>query len=166
MKRLLLAGLFALALGGSQGSGRVLAQAGTGQYYVPVPQYGVGQRPLLSPYLNMVGPNTGVSGTAAPGLNTLSPLNYYLFTLPEQQRRANQQAVNNELSMIESGQTAPQPGLARDEIAELTTPLSATGHMSYFNASGGYFNNNRASIAPTFGFPQQQRMQQQQFMRR
>jgi len=144
MNRLLLAGLLAASLAATVTTGSAQAQAGTGQYYVPVPQYGVGQRQLLSPYLNLVSPNLGIGTTT--GINTLSPLNYYNLTLPEQQRRANLQSVNNQLSQIELGQ-APGAGIGQDEIAELTMPLSATGHMSFYNVTGGYFNNNRVGIS-------------------
>ena len=68
MKRVLLAGLMAVFVSAALGTGSARAQAGTGQYYVPVPQYGVGQRQLLSPYLNLVNPNAfGPAGITTPG---------------------------------------------------------------------------------------------------
>src|SRR6185437_6652131 len=115
------------------------------QYYVPVPQYGLGQRPLLSPYLNLVNPSAFGPGFATPGgtASFLAPLNYYNLTLPEQQRRANQANIYGQLDQIELGGRAapPAPG---DEISELTRPISATGHPTYFNTTGAYFPAQRA----------------------
>jgi hypothetical protein len=161
MKRVLLAGLLAVLVSAALGTGSARAQAGTGLYYVPVPQYGVGQRQLLSPYLNLVNPGfTGGVTTPGATANFLAPLNYYNLTLPEQQRRANQQNIYNQLDLIERGAVPAPAAPGQDEISELTRPISATGHPTFFNTTGGYFANQRAGTGAYNRLGQQQRQQQ------
>jgi hypothetical protein len=84
------------------------------------PNYGVGFRPGLSPYLNIIrGGNTGV--------------NYFLGTIPEIERRNNEQALRQGLQSVEQ-----RLGVTEQDDS-LLSPLSTTGHPTTFGNLGTFF---------------------------
>jgi hypothetical protein len=138
MRRVLFAGLGSLVCTLAVGLGPVSAQ-----YYVPVPTQGPGSQPLLSPYLYLGNQNFTTPGATPTTTNVLNPaLNYFLGTIPEQQRRYNAAAVSNEFYQLEGG-TPMGAGPAGDEIEQLLRPLPGTGHLTVFNNTGAFFNYNR-----------------------
>jgi hypothetical protein len=88
------------------------------------PNYGVGFRPRLSPYLDLAN-----GGDPA--------INYYLGTLPEFNRRATQQVYGAAIGGLEQ-QAVQQPPVAAADV-DLFTPLPTTGHPTAFGNTGGYF---------------------------
>ncbi len=99
------------------------------------PQYGVGYRPQLSPYLNLL-----------RGGNTAA--NYYLGVVPEFERRQNRETFQNALSRIDEQ-------LNKTVVEEdLAVPLGGTGHVTAFGNTGGYFGSLTGRTA---GTQQQQR---------
>ena len=88
------------------------------------PNYGVGFRPRLSPYLDLAN-----GGDPA--------VNYYLGTLPELERRSTQRLYGQAISGLEQQALQPPPVAAAD--ADLFTPLTSTGHPTAFGNTGGYF---------------------------
>jgi hypothetical protein len=120
MKHLLVAALAGLAGLSPLAAGSAQAQL---TYPIRPPNYGVGYRPGLSPYLNI---NRG--GDPA--------INYYLGTIPEFQRRANAAQFRSQILDLETRASAPAP-----EEADILTPLPSTGHVTAFNNTAGFFNN-------------------------
>jgi len=141
MRSVLLAGLGSLVCTLAVGLGSASAQ-----YYVPIPAQGPGSQPLLSPYLYLGNQNFGTTGTTT---NVANPaLNYFLGTIPEQQRRYNAAAVSNEFFQLEAG--APiGVGQTGDEIDQLLRPLPGTGHPAVFNNTGGFYNYNSTRLLGT-----------------
>ncbi|HBI44179.1 MAG TPA: hypothetical protein DDY78_15200 [Planctomycetales bacterium] len=93
------------------------------------PNVGVGSRPQLPPFLN---------------LNNNDPaVNYFLRTLPEQERRANTQVYGALIGDLEQRALTPTVPAAAD--ADLFRTLPTTGHPVAFQNTGGYF--------PTSGRP-------------
>jgi len=139
MKRLVVASLasvvWLLALGMGSASaqnyypGGARPGAGYGQAYTP---FGGGfNRPLLSPYLDLLR-----GGDPA--------INYYLGTVPEFQRRAN--AVQFRSAIMDLEQRTAQPPVAETE--DLFRPLTSTGHPTAFLNTGGFFGNTSPGIRP------------------
>ena len=93
-------------------------------YFYNRPNYGVGFRPRLSPYLDLAN-----GGDPA--------INYYLGTLPELDRRATKQLYGAAISGLEERVLQPPPVAPSD--VELFTPLPTTGHPTAFGNTGGYF---------------------------
>jgi hypothetical protein len=147
MRRVLLAGVGCVISFLTFGSGSVSAQGG---YYVPIPSQGVGTQPLLNPFLNL-GNSNNLNGVGGVGTNN-SAIQYFLGTIPEQQRRANAAVINNEFYQLE-GAAGVAPGRTPDEIDTLLQPLPGTGHPIVFNNTGSYFNTLRAG--PRSGLTQQ-----------
>ncbi len=84
------------------------------------PNYGVGYRPSLSPYLNIIrGGNVGV--------------NYYLGTIPEFERRTNEQQLRQGLQSVEQRIGISETG------DDLLSPLAGTGHSTAFGNYGNFF---------------------------
>jgi hypothetical protein len=86
------------------------------------PNYGPGYKPQLSPYLNLIR-----GGDPAA--------NYFLGTIPEQQRRYNAQVFGSEISELD-----------RRTLGNVLTPeeaifktLPGTGHPTAFGSTGYYF---------------------------
>ena len=101
----------------------IIASAASAQPGPPnAPRYGVGFRPGLSPYLNLLR-----GGDPAA--------NYYLGTIPEFERRQNSQVFRNSLIELDAkvSQEAVELGLAE--------PIGATGHVTAFGNTGGYFGS-------------------------
>jgi hypothetical protein len=94
------------------------------------PQYGVGYQPPLSPYLNLL-----------RGGNTAA--NYFLGTVPEMQRRQNDQLFRSALHELDQkvSQESVELGLAE--------PVSSTGHVTAFGNTGGYFGNTTVRPPPS-----------------
>jgi hypothetical protein len=88
------------------------------------PNVGAGARPQLPPFLNLSNRNDPA-------------VNYFLQTIPEQQRRANTQIFGSVLGDLEQRALAPTPPAAAD--ADLFKPLPSTGHPVAFQNTGGYF---------------------------
>jgi hypothetical protein len=88
------------------------------------PNVGVGARPQLPPFLNL-------SGNNDPAVQ------YFLRTIPEQERRANTQIFTGAIGELESRALAPTPPAAAD--ADLFRPLPTTGHPAVFQNTAGYF---------------------------
>ncbi len=138
MRKLLLGGGAAL-LGLAALAGPAAAQYTRPTLGAPFtgPNFGPGYRPMLSPYLNL---NRG--GDPA--------INYYLGTLPEQQRRQNAQLFRQQILDLE--RRAP---LAAEDVDLLGPPLTS-GHPTAFGNTAGYFNNQNPRLygggaAPTTG---------------
>jgi len=144
MKRILAGCLIALAGQLFLASGIVQAQA-----YLP-PAYGPGYRPLLSPYLYLSNSNNPLTGTVTnPGLN------YFLFTQPEFQRRAQYNELRlgiNELAGRELiPNTTPMAVQAGVDL-DLPRPLAQAGHPTFFNNTAGYFGGRTGrALAPAAG---------------
>jgi hypothetical protein len=147
MKRILAGCLIALAGHLTLATGTVRAQA-----FIP-PQYGPGYRPLLSPYLYLNNLNN-VNGATNPGLN------YFLFTQPEFQRRAQYNELRLGLNEL-AAQTLIPPAPGGPPITaefDLPRPLAQSGHPTYFNNTAGYFGGRVGrALAPPTGVGYQQR---------
>jgi hypothetical protein len=106
----------------------VVAGAASAQLVPPSvnnrPNVGAGARPLLSPFLNLNNRNDPA-------------VNYFLQTIPEQQRRANTQIFGSVLGDLEQRALTPTAPAAAD--ADLFKPLATTGHPVAFQNTGGYF---------------------------
>jgi hypothetical protein len=89
--------------------------------------------PGLSPYLNLT--NTGN--------NNIPAVNYYLGTVPEQQRRQFQQNAGAAIYNLERLYQTPTLG-----VNDLLQTLPNTGHVAVFNNTGGYFNSPTGSTRP------------------
>src|SRR5262249_8227827 len=83
--------------------------------------------PQLSPFLNLL-----------RGGDTAS--NYYLGTIPEQQRRANAAAFGTAIQQLEQQQRQQQALQQRGPDADLFTPLPTTGHPVAFGHYGGSYS--------------------------
>ncbi len=111
-------------------AGCVLCLAGSASAQTPTPylqnrpNYGVGFRPRLSPYLDLAN-----GGDPA--------VNYYLGTLPEFERRQTQRLYGAAIGGLEDRALQPPPVAAAD--ADLFTTLHSTGHPTAFGNTGGYF---------------------------
>lgn len=97
-------------------------------YLYNQPQYGVGYRPQLSPFLNLTGRNDPA-------------VNYFLQTLPEFDRRYTKQVYGAAISGLEAQALKPTPPAVAD--VDLFTPLATTGHPTTFQNTGGYFQNSQ-----------------------
>jgi hypothetical protein len=119
MRRLLVAAATAVL-------GLTLAGGAHAQYY-PRPQappnYGVGFRPGLSPYLNIT------RGGSDPATN------YFLGTIPEFQRRYNAQVFREDITDLYAREQ-----LAGENLPRPRAPVPS-GTYSLVNNTGGYFNN-------------------------
>lgn len=113
----------------------VLSGPAAAQYYPGASQYRPGNRPQLSPYLNLLR-DQGRNNGAFNGANLA--IDYYLGTIPEQQRRANTARFGSELRQLEQA-TRQRPTETGDLDAELFRPLPTTGHPTGFNTTAGYF---------------------------
>ena len=105
------------------------------------PNYGVGYRPALSPYLNLLR-----GGDPAA--------NYFIGTVPEQDRRQNTRLFSS--ALIEMDQRVTN----LTQELDLSVPITSTGHITAFGNTGNYFATNhvvtpasRAITAP--GKPKQ-----------
>jgi hypothetical protein len=87
------------------------------------PNVGVGARPQLPPYLNL-------SNNNDPAVQ------YFLRTIPEQERRANTQIYGALIGDLEQRALTPPPAAAD---ADLFRPLPTTGHPVAFQNTAGYF---------------------------
>ena len=87
------------------------------------PNYGPGYHPPLSPYLDLLR-----GGDPA--------VNYYLGTVPEFQRRQNNEVFRSALAELDQrvSQTTVELGLS--------VPVTPTGHVTAFGNTGGYFGNS------------------------
>lgn len=90
----------------------------------PLPPSGPIQRPVISPYLNLL------NGSGSPALN------YFGLVLPQQQLaqqfgQLQQQATQTNLAVNQA--------LAQDASA-LNSILAPTGTVAAFNSTGNYFN--------------------------
>jgi hypothetical protein len=101
------------------------------------PNVGAGNRPQLSPFLNLSGRNDPA-------------VNYFLGTLPEQERRVNAQNYGNAIVDLEQRALAPTAPAAAD--ADLFRPLPTTGHPVAFQNTGGYFPTSAARPATGGGY--------------
>lgn len=88
------------------------------------PNYGPGYRPPLSPYLNLL---RGGDPSA----------NYFLGTIPEQQRRYNAQVFSSEISALDQRTLG---NVLTPEQALFQT-LPGTGHATAFGTTGYYFGS-------------------------
>jgi hypothetical protein len=134
MKRLAIAPLVLLLVGtGSAFAQYAPLNPNTGGYFGPSPL----NRPALSPYLNLARPDTPAG------------INYYLGTIPEQQRRFNEAYLRNQVYQLQ-GQPLIPPVTAPEE------PLAAppgSGHATAFQYYSGYYAQvprlaNRAAPVP------------------
>jgi hypothetical protein len=144
MKRLVLTALAALILCGASTARAQFQPAAP-------PNYGVGYRPQLSPYLNLIR-----GGDQAA--------NYYLGTLPEFQRRANAQQFSTEINELDRRVFGTV--LTQEQL--LGQPLPATGHPTAFGYTGYYFGSSNpygarglrpggpVTTRPSSGLPGQQ----------
>jgi hypothetical protein len=132
MKNLLVAALTVAGLA-ALADGRASGQTLTPQPYYPQgtftppfgrPTWGPGYRPQLSPYLNLLR-----GGDPAA--------NYFLGTVPEQQRRANAQFFRQQLLDLEA---KTGPTVAAEDV-DILGPTLVSGHPTAFNTTAGYFNN-------------------------
>jgi hypothetical protein len=93
------------------------------------PQYGPYSRPQLNPYLNLIrGQNAGV--------------NYFLGTIPEQQRRAQYQQLRtgiNTLDLQLQTQRSAEQATAGEPSVFNITPLQG-GHPTYFMNYSHYYS--------------------------
>ena len=103
------------------------------------PQYGPYSRPQLNPYLNLLrGQNAGV--------------NYFLGTIPEQQRRAQYQQLRSGINYLDQQmqtQAQPQQQLTDPSVFDIT-PLQG-GHPTYFMNYSHYYSFGRQN--PRTGLP-------------
>jgi hypothetical protein len=105
------------------------------------PQVSPYYTPPVSPYLNLVRSNNPA-------------LQYYLGTLPEFDRQRFQSATQQGFMGLESYLGQPQPPL---DFGGVPT-LPQTGHLSAFQAYGGYYNYGQQQ-RPYYPFnPNQARM--------
>jgi hypothetical protein len=115
------------------GSGSAFAQ----QYGYPGSYLSTLNRPQLSPYLNLARPGD-------PGIN------YFLLTIPEQQRRTNDALFRSQLQYLETRPLIPPVTTPE----ELFAPPPGSGHETAFMYYGGYFNQrgyqppNRSATPP------------------
>ena len=93
-------------------------------------------RPLLSPYLDLLR-----AGDPAA--------NYYLGTIPEQQRRQQAQQFSNDIRALETGEQrlASELTLAPED-QKLVKDRFPSGHVTTTNSTLGYFGNT-ARYFPT-----------------
>ena len=114
----------------------VVAGAASAQVVPPSvynrPNVGVGARPQLPPYLNL-------------NNNNDPAVNYFLRTIPEQERRANTQIYGALIGDLEQRVLSPAPVAAAD--ADLFRPLPTTGHPVAFQNTGGYFPTSANRLA-------------------
>ena len=111
-------------------------------YFSNRPNYGVGYRPRLSPYLDLAnGGNPAV--------------NYYLGTLPEFERRQTQRLYGAAIGGLEAQALQPAPVAAAD--VDLFTPLTSTGHPTAFGYTGGYFPSPQVRPPVSSSIPGQRR---------
>lgn len=119
----------------------VVAGAASAQLVPPSvnnrPNVGAGARPLLSPFLNLNNRNDPA-------------VNYFLQSIPEQQRRANTQIFGSVLGDLEQRALTPTPHAVAD--ADLFKPLPSTGHPVAFQNTGGYFPTSAARPATGGGY--------------
>jgi hypothetical protein len=137
MSRLLVVSLASLSCLVVLGNGTASAQG----YYPSQsarPNYGIYQpygggynRPLLSPYLDLLR-----GGDPA--------VNYFLGTVPEFQRRANAAQFRSAIQDLE--QRTGQPTTTEPE--DLFKPLTSTGHPTAFLNTGGFFGNTAPVVRP------------------
>jgi hypothetical protein len=102
------------------------------------PNVGVGARPQLPPFLNL-------------NNNNDPAVQYFLRTIPEQERRANTQIYGALIGDLEQRALTPAQPAAID--ADLFRPLPTTGHPAVFQNTAGYFPTTAARPA-TGGAPQ------------
>src|SRR5665213_1077928 len=95
------------------------------------PNVGVGAAPRLPTYLNLNGNNDPA-------------VNYFLRTLPEQERRANAQIYGQAIGDLELRALTPAPTAAD---ADLFRPLPTTGHPVAFQNTAGYFPTSPNRLA-------------------
>jgi hypothetical protein len=122
MKRLALAAVVGGFVGMLAGENRAAAQ-------LPLqPGVAFPNRPVISPYINLLRNNTF-------GLNngTLGALNYYGLVQPQ---FAFQGQINTLQQQVATNQQMITTGLGA------TTGVPVTGHPAYFLSSGAYFLNN------------------------
>jgi hypothetical protein len=123
MNRLLTASVLALGCLLAMSNQRVFAQFGPYQPYGRAGTAGYNpslRGPLLSPYLNLR-PNAAS--------------NYFLGTIPEEQRRAQYRQLSTEIQNLEPRGGAPAPVTEED----LVPRLSETGHgVTFMNMSPYY----------------------------
>ncbi len=86
---------------------------------------GVGSRAQLPPYLNLFNNNDPA-------------VQYFLRTIPEQERRANTQILGSAIGDLEQRAMNPTPPAAAAD-ADLFRPLPTTGHPAVFQNTAGYF---------------------------
>jgi hypothetical protein len=96
------------------------------------PNVGVGARPQLPPYLNLGGGNNDPA------------VQYFLRTIPEQERRANTQIYGALIGDLEQRALTPPPAAAD---ADLFRPLPTTGHPVAFQNTAGYFPTTANRLA-------------------
>src|SRR5262245_24940337 len=118
-----------------------LGQPAQAQYPRPLPAYGPGYRPGISPYLNLARFNTGVGGVNNLGIN--GGLNYFLGTIPEQQRRNDAALFRGAINNLDRRLAAD---LAPAEVSDILGPSIGTGHPTAFNNTGGFFNNANPQV--------------------
>lgn len=96
------------------------------------PQYGPYSRPQLNPYLNLLrGQNTGV--------------NYFLGTIPEQQRRLQYQQLRTGINTLDVQlQTQIQTQQPTEPSFLNITPLQG-GHPTYFMNYSHYYSFGRST---------------------
>jgi hypothetical protein len=88
------------------------------------PNYGPGYKPPLSPYLNLLR-----GGDQAA--------NYFLGTIPEQQRRLNATQFATEINALDQRTL----GAVLTPEASIYQILPGTGHPTAFGTTGYYFGN-------------------------
>jgi hypothetical protein len=88
------------------------------------PNVGVGAPPQLPAYLNLF-------------RNNDPAVQYFLRTIPEQERRANTQIFTGAIGDLEQRALNPTAPAAAD--ADLFRPLPTTGHIAVFQNTAGYF---------------------------
>ena len=118
------------------------ASASAQQYGYPGSYANTLNRPQLSPYLNLL-----------RGGNVAS--NYYLGTIPEQQRRANDAIFRAQIRTLETQPLIP----AVTSPEDLFGPIPGSGHETAFLNYGGYYPQgarigqpvNRAAPPPARG---------------
>ena len=92
--------------------------------YVNRPNVGVGAQPQLPAYLGLYNNNDPA-------------VQYFLRTIPEQQRRANTQTFGSILGDLE--QRSLNSSAATAAETDLFQPLPTTGHPAVFQNTAGYF---------------------------
>jgi len=126
MKRKLVAGLLAVGVMALFCDTASAQAPNPGRYQRPL--YGPGYRPQLSPYLNLLR-----GGDPAA--------NFFLGTVPEQQRRQQAQQFGNEIAALD--ETVNRPALAPQDQDLLAQRLTS-GHPTAANTTLGYYNDTRA----------------------